>query len=151
MCLNVKKLWDMTIMLETRRATVRGCDHKTDQWAFRTSVTPSHPIGPAFAPIYGLSQLTGPPGPAGAGRHSTSNVTITKLVSHRKLKEKPRDSARRTENVVNFRLCNDGYGQRLDLPQSNWLIDWLTNWLTRNRKHRRAAAKPAACAKPLML
>jgi len=25
------------------------------------------------------------------------------------------------------------------------------NALTRNRKHRRAAAKPAACAKPLML
>jgi len=25
------------------------------------------------------------------------------------------------------------------------------NWLTRNRKHRQAASKPAACAKPLML
>jgi len=27
-------------------------------------------------------------------------------------------------------------------------VEW-TNNLTRNRKHRRAAAKPAACAKPL--
>jgi len=26
-----------------------------------------------------------------------------------------------------------------------------SNKVTRNRKHRRAAAKPAACAKPLML
>jgi len=31
-------------------------------------------------------------------------------------------------------------------------IWWIGGYLkTRNRKHRRAAAKPAACAKPLML
>jgi len=30
-----------------------------------------------------------------------------------------------------------------------WRTDKQTNRQTRNRKHRRAAAKPAACAKPL--
>ena len=34
----------------------------------------------------------------------------------------------------------------------NYLVLFLkTHLLTRNRKHRRAAAKPAACAEPLML
>jgi len=44
------------------------------------------------------------------------------------------------------------YGEQDDGPKKVWNTDItaLTN-ATRNRKHRRAAAKPAACANPLML